>query len=513
MEHGPEQPSPTADRAPGTEATTHPHWHEYPIGRRGEAAHVVTGVLIAMVVGLALGGAVLFAVGLLNEQAQIGDAAALDLFGRAGMLVGCLVALVAALVYGLALGAEEGITGRAVRDAARAGADTKAVPTPEQVRSIIAPGCGFLFALLMWGLFLTVLLAIFPFYVLVEDGEVSLVSAAFIAPLALSVLLAWLIHKKVRPRRLAVRREIAAHWTSGHEGNVWGSVRKDTQLGEAVGRRYTDAGPRIQLGAGLTYAASVFAGLALIGILVALRIAYPSARHANQTISGIPELGERADLSPATEQFLDRWYIGILVLVVGGVALFVAGYLVEARARAVERAQIAEAVGDPDAPRPDNRILQRHSTRQPHRVAQVLAGLAGVGLMLGGTVLLLGTGGLAWFAEIYDGTEESFGGLVGPALVTIAISVLLLVVATLWSARANAVRGPLRRAVIARWPVRPDPKLDADSAEPHLWRRGPALSRNLPKEPASGSSASAPPASHDGEGPSAADHGSGVSGG
>lgn len=474
MSHSPHSGSTpaSAQQSPGA-GPSRARWREYPIGFVGESLYTLTGIIVAVLVGVGLSAAIIFAMGLLNEEAGLGAiGASVDQFARAGFIVGASIAAAGALGYSIAMGLKELVVSRAVVRAARGGADRSAVPTPQQVGLIVAPGFRQFVGVAGWILIVGGVIGLIGVYALIVDHDELpvLPILAILVPLVLLGVAIVLALKKLRPEQSARRAEVAAHWTTGHEGNVWGAVRRSTAAGEPAGSRYSGAQPRIRLGAALTYTAAALGLVAGLGVFLGLVIAYPDAR-----VEPVVELGERGELTPAAEDFVELVFLIVAVLATLAVLLVAAGAIIEGGARTRERRRLQAALNDPAAPRPDSAVLQRHSQREPVRLAQVLAALAGAGLVASLTVILLASGELEDFADVYRGAAPVFSDLTGPALIILAVSVLLVVAAVAWNGWAHTSGTPLRGELIARWPVLPDPKKDADDAAAQAWRRGPVL--------------------------------------
>lgn len=194
--------------------------------------------------------------------------------------------------------------------------------------------------------------------------------------------------------------------------------------------------------------------------------------------------GPRRDLSDSEQALLETMLGAIWVGVILAFGLLVAGWIVDARARARERQALRIALADPAAPPPEATVLQRHTLREPLRLSQTLAAISGAGLVVSLTPILTASGYLRGLNDTGGGsTRVSHLGLWWLLAV---FSVLLLVAALVWNGWAHTVSGKLRAELITRWPVPPDPKRDTAAEifdwriekllwDARAWRRGPTL--------------------------------------
>ena len=119
-------------------------------------------------------------------------------------------------------------------------------------------------------------------------------------------------------------------------------------------------------------------------------------------------------------------------------------------------------------------ILQDHGQRRAVRLAQALAMLAGIGIIVGPATLLLST----FRSEDFPGGVELFTSFRTASVVTIVAAAVLCVAACLWNAVANVRDTDLRNALMRRWPTAPADATDSDGKEIPA-RIGPALSRGI----------------------------------
>jgi hypothetical protein len=195
------------------------------------------------------------------------------------------------------------------------------------------------------------------------------------------------------------------------------------------------------------------------------------------------DAGPRVEHGDGIELVLDAGVWIFAALMVAAVALAVAGLLADSAVQQGEQEILRQALENPAAPRPPRALVRKYAQRQPVAAAQALALLAALGITLGWAVYSLGTGGMEDVATLYGDADETFGGLVPQALVTLAGSAAVVIIAVMWNVAA-AVRGyELRSQVVERWPIKPAPRMVGEDGKKKKDPAsiGPSLTPKQPK--------------------------------
>ncbi len=461
-----------------TPESTH-HWREYPLGLAGTIARDARRTLVPMAAGLLAAFGAVFAAGILTEEGLLWDALydlgmggevssavvdAVDQTTRMSILVLLILAYVVGLLICLALAVRRVATSRALADAARQGAAREAVPAPPQVEQVVTedmPIRGFLIMTVgVAGLFALALIG-----VAVADGwgEGMLVGLACGALTGAAIMGLRHIRRVILPAQRERRREIAAHWSTEDEEAAWARARA---LGLEPARGNAGRDLRIRIGTRITGFAGVLAGIAVLLLQALQVVAYPDAERWTGGSAG-----PRASLEPETARLaeLGMWGFAALIALVLVAALI--GSLITGAGLAAEREYLHETVADPQAEQPVPSMLAAYADQRSVTMAQVLAALAGIGLVLGPVWMILSTVEIHVFAD----ATTLFSGLRWPAVLITAAAVAMLTIAFIWTSMVNQAEAELRNLLLRRWPVLPQDTKDSDG-NVRAARVGPALS-------------------------------------
>lgn len=186
--------------------------------------------------------------------------------------IGYLVALAACVAVYL----RDTTTSRAVARASKAGAATEAVPTPYQVRSIIADS----FALQWFALWSAIIGAVvfipFGIYALVDaytPGMVIALCAVIVAAIMVAVFL--LVHRRSLPAHDRRRQGIASHWHYHDEQAVW---QRATALRQAAWGHDSGRDRRARVGRRVTGVGATVGFAAALLLCFVLFVTHPEAR-------------------------------------------------------------------------------------------------------------------------------------------------------------------------------------------------------------------------------------------
>ncbi|SDL79242.1 hypothetical protein SAMN05216298_0037 [Glycomyces sambucus] len=431
-----------------------PHWHEYPVGAIGAVAEACARALLALLVGLGVAFALILGAGILAEENLLGDPGleiAVDHLMRFSvgflMLFGLGVAFVWAVVGYL----REVSVSRALVKAAAGGASRSAVPSPDQVASVIGPPASRL-GFLGWGnAVLAGVLGVVGFSVALVDSSpegwvitLSAIGYALVMSLLGYACQQWL------PRPHAKRRaRIAAHWSAADEARAW--------------KRAKSRGGAEPLVSGSSKAAVFIYAAGLVGVVgfVAM-LASMMMRCASVPGRGTSECNE-VYYSSFIERVLSWgfWIFAVAVPLTALLALI--GALLYWRQRRAERADLLAALADPRSRRPDRDVLAFHSEQRMHPLARVAAMMSGVGLVFSCSAYMLGQGmGL--------GSQEVYAEYRTESLAAILVSVGLFVAAVVGTGIATARGRELRNALMRRWPTIPEQQRDSQGKPKRHYR-------------------------------------------
>lgn len=455
---------------PQRPATTEPHWRVYPVGPAGEFVNAAINALLPFLVGIGAAFVLLLAIGFVGEEGLLDDpgiTAALDQLTRAAMIPVLVLALGIGVLTTILFALREVITSRAIARAATQGAPKTAVPHPSQVDLVAAerPFAAFFIGSIILagvGLLFTVIAA---FSVNSSEMPILWGSLAATGVAALFVLLALVGRPAQRRRRLA----IAAHWTTADERAAWkraapASSQKDGESGLS---------PELQRRKRMATRCE-FIGIVCFALGFSLLELWLFVTHPFRSAT---DAGPRVEHADGVEAVLD---IGIWIfaaLMVAAVALAVAGFVAESAVQQGEQQILRQALETPTDQRPPKALLWKYAQRQPVALAQGLALLAALGVTLGWAVYSLGTGGMEDVDSLYGDADETFGGFVPQALVTLAGSVAVVIIAIMWNIAASIRGYELRSQVVERWPIKPAPRMVEENGKkkPDPASIGPSL--------------------------------------
>lgn len=420
------------------------------MGPAGEFVNAAINALLPFLIGIGAAFVLCLAVAFVGDEGLIdvpGARAALDQFARAAMVPVLVLAPGVGVLTTILFALREVVTSRAIVRAAASGAAKTAVPHPSQVDLVAAdpPFFGFFLisaCLAGTGLLFTVVAAFS-----VNSSEMGILwgSLAGTGVAALFVLLALAGRPAHRRRRLA----IAAHWTTADEGAAWRRAKSATPPQDDDGE--PGLPPELQRKERRATWCQ-YAGTVCFAVGFALLELWLLITHPHRSMS---DAGPRVEHGAGVEVVLDGGIWIFAALMVAAVGLAVAGLLAESAVQQGEQEVLREALQNPGAPRPPRVLLRKYAERQPVAAAQALALLAALGITLGWTIYSLGTGGMEDVATLYGDADETFGGLVPQALVTLAGSAAVVVIAIVWNVAASVRGYELRSQVVERWPIKP----------------------------------------------------------
>lgn len=460
MEQG-DQPSHAAQT--GSE----PHWHEYRVRYLGEIGSVLSrtlgalgmGTLIALALTLTTGIVVdegaatelLGTIGLTEEQVETVEQTAEDL-ARLSLFPIMAFGLLCTVGVGAGHMIRDVSVSRAVTEAARAGAERTAVPTPQQVESITKTHFtslwrAFFFAVAPASLILIPLM----FAAMAEAPPLALLIAAFLAAVAVGY---YRVKTVVEPEHQRRRITIAEHWTTEDERAAWNRARSgNTRSVTSRDAKATSArwrpDPRVRIGRRLILIAVVSGVLCWNALKIYLRLRYPEAEFAGNRARHDP--GPRVEFSPEVERALMIALIIAIALCVVMIVMAITGSILEGAGRSAERSLLTTMINDPAAPRPPAAALSAHGRRHPAPLAQGLAIFAAILLVYGIPVAILGT----FAMESYPDAIGVFRPLLPLAVIAIGLGTALFLAACGWNAHRSIHGRELRNQITTRWPSTP----------------------------------------------------------
>lgn len=463
------------DETPGT-STTH-YWREYPVGFGGELARVFVRTLIPFGVALLLTFALILVIGIVNEENLISEAlygvlsaeardaiaTGLDYLFRMSMLPLLIVGYLVGLGSCVALCARDVTASTALATAAKSGASRSAVPHPRQVESVIKERFWpiWIFLVISTGCLLLVAILLVIFSLAEGFPEGLLVALGLVVAAAIFGLCFYVVHRELPVKHAARRAIIAAHWTFDHESAAWTAARASEK--ESVGSTARD--PRIKRGRRILKRSSAFGGVAVVLLYAVMMITHPYARGG-----GNPDAGPRVTYPDAIETMLAAAMWIMLGLVALAVAGAIVGQFFEGLGRQAEMTSLRDALADPNSPRPGTQLLADYANRRSVGLAQTLAMLSGIGIVLGPSALLLGL----FRSDNFRGGLELFTSFRPAAIITTVVAILLFIAALLWNAARSRGDAELRNELIRRWPALPTDTTDSDDKVVPA-RVGPAL--------------------------------------
>ncbi|MFD6445513.1 hypothetical protein ACFWEJ_10430 [Promicromonospora sp. NPDC060204] len=426
--------------------------------------------LAPFLVGIGAAFVLLLAVAMVGEEALFDEPAvsgALDQLARAAMVPVLVLALGAGVLTTVLSALREVITSRAVARAARDGAPRTAVPHPSQVDLVAAQPpfvAFFVVSALLAGIgVLFTVVAAFG----VNGSEMYILwgSLAGTGVAGVFVLLALAGRPAHHRRRLA----IAAHWTTADEHAAWRRAAPARSQDDDEAALPPDLRRKQRTATWYEYVGVVCLALGFSLLQLWLFVTHP--------FRSTTDAGPRVEYGDGVEAVL---VVGVWVfaaLVVAAVGLLVVGFFADSAVQRREQEILRQALADRAAPRPPRGLLRKYANHQPVIFVQALALLAAVGTTLGWGVYSLGTGGMEDVATLYGDADETFGGFVPQALVTLAVSVALVVGAIVWDVVAAARGHELRSQVVERWPIKPSPRMIGEDGKkrPDPASTGPSL--------------------------------------
>ncbi|GAA2171585.1 MULTISPECIES: hypothetical protein [Glycomyces] len=430
------------------------HWHEYSVGVAGEAAGACARSLTAVLIGLGGAFALILGGGILAEENLLGDPGletAVDHLMRISVGFLMVFALVVALIWAVASYLREVAASRALVAASAQGASRQAVPSPDQVASVVNPPASRL-SFFGWGnAVLAGVLGLVGLGVVLFDSspEGWAIALSAIGYAAIMSLLGYACQQWL-PRPHAKRRaRIATHWSAEDEARAW--------------RRAKGRGAEPLVSGSPKAAAFIYlAGLICVLGFVALQASMV------MRCASIPARGSNECNEVYYSSFIERvlswgfWIFAVSVPLAALLALI--GVLLEWTQRQAERADLLASLADPRSRRPDKDVLAFHSERRMHPLARVAAMLSGAGLVFSASAYMLGQGmGL--------GSQEVFAQYRTEALAAILVSVALFIAAVIGTAIAGTRGRELRNALMQRWPTIPEQPRDSEG-KPTRRNRG-----------------------------------------
>ncbi|WP_423463420.1 hypothetical protein ACO229_00990 [Promicromonospora sp. MS192] len=446
-----------------------PHWRVYPVGLAGNVVNAAINALAPFLLGIGASFVLLLAVAMVAEEALTYEPAvrgALDQLARAAMVPVLVLALAAGIVTTMLFALREVITSRAIARAAREGAPRTAVPHPSQVDQVAAepPFGPFLvvaYVVAGVGLLMSVI-AVFT----INGSEVYLLWIFLAATGVGGVFL--LLAYGGRPAQHRRRLEIAAHWTTPDEGAAWRRAAPASEADDETGLP-DDLLRTRRRATWFEYVGIVCFALGFSLMQLWLFVTHPFRTRA--------DAGPRMEYGESIEVVLLAGVWVFAALMVAAVVLLVVGFFADSAVQQREQEILREALDDPTAPRPPRVLLRKYANHQPVIFVQALALLAALGAVLGWGVYSLGTGGMEDVATLYGDADETFGGFVPQALITLVGSAAVVLVAVVWDVVAARRGYELRSRVVERWPIKPAPRMIGEDGKkrPDPASTGPSL--------------------------------------
>ncbi|MFD2469772.1 hypothetical protein [Amycolatopsis silviterrae] len=430
------------------------HWHEYEVGLASEAARACVRSLTSFLIGLGGAFVLILGIGLLAEEDLLDDPGlekVVDHLSRMSMGVLLAFVLVLCAVGAVASFVRESTTSRAIDRAVVRGASRCAVPSPDQVRSVIGKPAEAL-AFFGWAnAVLAGLLGVIGLIVVLAEGDDAESLLIFSLVTGYAVLMALVgyasSHLLVRAHERRHAR-IAGQWSSDDEERAWERAR------DGAGKK-TPARPSIAKRC--LYGA---AGFWLVGVL-ALQLSVLTR------CAGGRYKCEATTYSSPVETLIGGGIWIFAILMVLGILLATVGVLFDWRQRRSERAELRAWLADPGSERPAEDLLAYHSQRQTHPLARVAAMMSGAGLVFSTSSYLIGNGlGL--------GSQDVFAAYRTESLVAMAVSVGVFVAAVLGTGVVNVRGRELRNALMERWPSPTSWSAGGNGKVAHA-KRGPVL--------------------------------------
>lgn len=440
------------------------------MGLAGNVVNAAINALAPFLLGIGAAFVLLLAIAMVGEEALVYEPAvsgALDQLARAAMMPVLVLALGAGVLTTVLLALREVITSRAVARASAEGALRTAVPHPSQVDLVAAqpPFVAFLvMSVLVTGIAL--LMAVIAAFT-VNGHELPILWGFLVATGVGGVFV--LIALAGRPAHYRRRLAIAAHWTTADEHAAWRRAAPARPMDDEETALPPDLRRRQRRATWFEYIGIVCFALGFSLMQLWLFVTHP--------FRSMTDAGPRVEYGDSVEVVLVAGIWVFAALMVASVALLVVGFFADSAVQRREQEILREALEDPAAPRPPRVLLRKYANHQPVIFVQALALLAALGAVLGWGVYNLGTGGMEDVASLYGEADETFGGFVPQALVTLAISTALVLLAVVWDVAASARGYELRSRVVERWPIKPAPRMIGEDGKkrPDPASTGPSL--------------------------------------
>lgn len=413
------------------------HWHEYQVGLAGEVARACVRSFIAFLVGLGCAFALILGGGILAEENLLGDPGleeAIDHLSRLSAGVLMAFVLIAMAVCAVAGFLREATTSKALVRAAARGASRHAVPSPDQVQSVINEPATLLRYFGWANAAMAGLVALIGLIVVLtgsdsEGWAISLIAFgyAFVMSLVGFACQKWL--PLAHQRR---RAQIAAHWTAADEAAAWKRAKAGR---DGAGKKTASGSSRA---ASCIYGAGTLCLVGFVALQASLMMRCGAVKYECNEIY-YPSMIERV-LSLGFWIFAAALPLAALLAVIG--------VLLDWRQRRSERADLLTLLADSRSGYPAKDLLAYHVQRRTHPLARVGAMMSGAGLVFSASSYMLGHG-------VGLGSHEIFAVYRTEALTAMLVSAGLFVAAAVGTGIANARGRELRNALLQRWPTLP----------------------------------------------------------
>jgi hypothetical protein len=468
--------------------TTEYRWFEYPLSRAGDMAASFVRTASYAGAGIACAWGFAFAIMLPDEDGRVrpalvalgmsGDEASalmtgLDQLWRMSIIPTMILLLLGAICAPIASQITMWAVGKGLVNAARNNAPRTKVPAPHQVEQVVAQNKSPLDNALLvaaWLVGVVSPLMLVTAFTMPHFAPGWWISLTGIALTVLLVQARRALRSRLLPRQEERRREIADHWRTEDEAAAWDAARDHaadtTTTGPAKRSRSIRLATVLNSVGGLSLACSP------LGFFAVVLTSYPDARWGPP---GTRDLGDRVAPTGQAEHvaLIGVWVLSALLII--GLALVILGAIVKTLGVRAERAQLERALESGGAPRPSSAILAHHTRPSGSPAGELLAAVAGAGLIIGSTVVILA--GTDTDLEVYRGAQEVFAPLRLPGAGILVFSVLCLVAAFFFHAHADRVGRDFRNKLMARWPTLPRRRTTGSSDTQRVVKAsvGPAL--------------------------------------
>lgn len=414
------------------------HWHEYRVGLASEVARACVRSFTAFLAGL--GGAFLLILGggLLAEEDLLGNPGleeAIDHLSRLSVGVLMAFALIVMGVCAVAAFVQEVTTSRALVRAAARGASRHAVPSPDQVQSVITEPATLLRYFGWVNAVLAGLVGLIGLIVVLTGNDSEGWPIALIAfGYALVMSLVGFASQRWLPLAHERRRaRIAAHWTAKDEAQAWKRAKSVDRGG--AGKK---TAPGSSKAASYIYGAGTLCVLGFVALQASLAMRCRGGKYQCDEVY----------YSSMIELVLS-WGFWLFVATLPLAALLaMIGVLLDWRQRRSERVDLLAMLADSRSGYPNKGLLTYHVRRRTHPLARVGAAMSGAGLVFSTSSYMLGHG-------VGLGSYEIFAVYRTEALTAMLISAGLFVATAVGTGIANVRGREFRNALLERWPTQP----------------------------------------------------------